>query len=279
MRLAIGEGEDDMQAADGATDTYRVYGYRWVVLAVFMLANLAIQMLWISYAPITSQAARYYGVSSLAIGILAMTFMIAFIPLVAAGRLGDRHAWLPSRRGFRRRADGRLRRRAWPGRDELHAGAAQHDRPCRRPAVPAGRMDQGPGQLVRPGRARHGRRSGHARQHARHRGGHGAHADPGQRHVDRHASSSSTVCSRPSRRSRSSCWRASGRRRRPARPGMDERALMLDGLKHALTVKPFLVMLGVAFIVMSAFNGVTTWVEEIIKPRGFTRPRRASWGA
>jgi len=51
---------------------------------------------------------------------------------------------------------------------------------------------------------------------------------------------------------------------------MDERALMLDGLKHALTVKPFLVMLGVAFIVMSAFNGVTTWVEEIIKPRGFT---------
>ena len=29
-----------------------------------MLANLAIQMLWISYAPITSQAAKYYGVSS-----------------------------------------------------------------------------------------------------------------------------------------------------------------------------------------------------------------------
>ena len=50
---------------------------------------------------------------------------------------------------------------------------------------------------------------------------------------------------------------------------MDERALMLDGLKHALTVKPFLVMLGVAFIVMSAFNGVTTWAEQIIKPRGF----------
>jgi MFS family permease len=56
----------------------------------------------------------------------------------------------------------------------------------------------------------------------------------------------------------------------PCPPGMDERALMLDGLKHALTVKPFLVMLGVAFIVMSAFNGVTTWVEEIIKPRGFS---------
>ena len=35
---------------------YRVYGYRWVVLAVFMLANVTIQMLWISYAPVTSLA-------------------------------------------------------------------------------------------------------------------------------------------------------------------------------------------------------------------------------
>ena len=41
MRRATGEGEDDMQA-DRATATYRVYGYRWVVLAVFMLVNLAI---------------------------------------------------------------------------------------------------------------------------------------------------------------------------------------------------------------------------------------------
>ena len=32
---------------------YRVYGYRWVVLAVFMFINLTIQVLWISYAPIT----------------------------------------------------------------------------------------------------------------------------------------------------------------------------------------------------------------------------------
>jgi MFS family permease len=94
MRRATGEGEDDMQA-DRVTDTYRVYGYRWVVLAVFMLVNLAIQMLWISYAPITSQAAKYYGVSSLAIGVLAMTFMIAFIPLSLPA------AWVIDTRGFR----------------------------------------------------------------------------------------------------------------------------------------------------------------------------------
>ena len=64
-----------------AEKTYRLYGYRWVVLAVFMFINLTIQMLWIGYAPITGPAAHFYGVSDLKIGLLAMTFMIAFIPL------------------------------------------------------------------------------------------------------------------------------------------------------------------------------------------------------
>jgi hypothetical protein len=60
---------------------YRLYGYRWVVLAVFMFINLTIQMLWIGYAPITGPAAAFYSVTDLQIGFLAMTFMIAFIPL------------------------------------------------------------------------------------------------------------------------------------------------------------------------------------------------------
>jgi len=63
-----------------ATD-YKLYGYRWVVLAVFMFINLTIQILWITYAPVTGPAAAFYGVSDLQIGLLAMTFMIAFIPL------------------------------------------------------------------------------------------------------------------------------------------------------------------------------------------------------
>ena len=60
---------------------YRVYKYRWVVLAVFMFINLTIQMLWIAYAPISGPAAKFYGVSDLQIGFLAMSFMVAFIPL------------------------------------------------------------------------------------------------------------------------------------------------------------------------------------------------------
>jgi MFS family permease len=55
--------------------------YRFVVLAVFMGVNLTIQILWASYATITGLAARFHGVSDLAIGLLGMVFMIAFVPL------------------------------------------------------------------------------------------------------------------------------------------------------------------------------------------------------
>src|SRR5512133_3368672 len=74
---------------------YSVYGYRWVVLAVFMFINLTIQILWISYAPITGPAAHFYGVGDLQIGRLAMAFMIAFIPLSIPV------AWVIDTYGFR----------------------------------------------------------------------------------------------------------------------------------------------------------------------------------
>jgi cyanate permease len=45
---------------------------------------------------------------------------------------------------------------------------------------------------------------------------------------------------------------------------------MLDGLKHALTVKDFWLFLAVSFIGVGIFNGLNTWVETIIRPRGFT---------
>jgi len=64
-----------------AEKTYRLYPYRWVVLGVFMFINLTIQILWISYAPITGLAADFYGVTDFKVGLLAMTFMIVFIPL------------------------------------------------------------------------------------------------------------------------------------------------------------------------------------------------------
>jgi len=57
----------------------KVYGYRWVVLAVFMLVNGIIQMHWINFAPITTEAVKFYHVTPLQIGLFSMSFMIVFI--------------------------------------------------------------------------------------------------------------------------------------------------------------------------------------------------------
>jgi len=48
-----------------------------------------------------------------------------------------------------------------------------------------------------------------------------------------------------------------------------ERALMLAGLKRALSLKSFRRYLLMAFIGLGIFNGVTTWIEGIVRPRGF----------
>ena len=58
---------------------FKIYGYRWVMLIVYMFIVAMNQLLWITFAPITSQAALYYGVSELWIGILSMSFMVVFI--------------------------------------------------------------------------------------------------------------------------------------------------------------------------------------------------------
>lgn len=63
-----------MQKAD-----FKIYGYRWVMLSVYMLVVAINQLMWITFAPITVEAAHYYGVSDLKIGILSMCFMIVYI--------------------------------------------------------------------------------------------------------------------------------------------------------------------------------------------------------
>jgi len=65
----------------------------------------------------------------------------------------------------------------------------------------------------------------------------------------------------------------------PCPPGMEVRALMLDGLKHALKVRDFWLYLLVSFIGMGVFNGINTWVENIIRPRGFTPTDAGALGA
>ena len=58
---------------------FKVYGYRWVVLLAFMFVVAVNQLLWITFAPITSDAAKYYRVSDLSIGLLSLSFMVVYI--------------------------------------------------------------------------------------------------------------------------------------------------------------------------------------------------------
>ena len=58
---------------------YKVYGYRWIMLSVYMFIVAINQLLWITFAPITNAATQYYGVSDLWIGILSMSFMVVYI--------------------------------------------------------------------------------------------------------------------------------------------------------------------------------------------------------
>lgn len=59
--------------------SFRVYPYRWAVLLAFMSIIVVNQLLWITFAPITSNAVEYYGVSELSIGLLSLIFMIVYI--------------------------------------------------------------------------------------------------------------------------------------------------------------------------------------------------------
>jgi len=60
---------------------FKIYPYRWVVLAVFMLINIMVQVLWIGYAPIASVAAGSYGVKREDIDLLANLFFLIYLPL------------------------------------------------------------------------------------------------------------------------------------------------------------------------------------------------------
>ena len=58
---------------------FKVYKYRWIMLSVYMFIVIVNQLLWITFAPITTDATQYYHVSDIQIGMLSMCFMIVFI--------------------------------------------------------------------------------------------------------------------------------------------------------------------------------------------------------
>lgn len=58
---------------------FKVYGYRWVVLLAFMAMIAVNQLLWITFAAVTTDAMQFYNVSDLSIGLLSLSFMVVYI--------------------------------------------------------------------------------------------------------------------------------------------------------------------------------------------------------
>jgi MFS family permease len=260
------------------SDQYKLYPYRWVVLAVFMLTNLAIQVLWISYAPITGPAAAYYGVSDLQIGFLAMSFMIAFIPLALPV------SWVIDTYGFRLAVSigagmmglfGVLRGLAgenfslvlW---STIGIAAAQPFLLNAWTKVPA-RWFSIQERATAVGLVTLANLVGTALGMVLTPMLYESLSIPTIQLIYGGAAAFSALL-----------FIVLARETPPTPPcpaGMETRALMLDGFKHALTVRSFWLLLLIMFIGMGIFNGITTWVENIIRPRGFTPADAGTLGA
>jgi MFS family permease len=260
------------------TQEYRLYKYRWVILAVFMFINLTIQILWIAYSPITVTAAAYYGVSDLKIGLLAMVFMIAFIPLslpvswaidtygyrktvslgailmgvfgIVRGVVGTNYTWvLISTIGIAVAQPFLLN--AW-----TTVPAKWFNLELRATAVGlitlSNLIGTALGMVLTPILTE-------------------TMSIPQVQLIYGVIAAFSALL-----------FIIFARETPPTPPcpaGMEVRAFMIDGLKNAVKNKMFWYYLVVSFIGMGLFNGLTTWVEAIIRPRHFTTTDAGVLGA
>ena len=256
----------------------RVYPYRWVVLAAFMAVNLTIQLLWISYAPVTTTASRYFGVGAVAVGALAMVFMVVYIPLSLPA------SYLIDRRGLRLAS----------GFGAVLAGVAGVARGLagdRYGAVLAATVGAAVAQpfLLNAWTTVSVRwfpRSQRATAVGLVTLANLAGAGMGMALTPALAGSLSLAAIQlvygAAALVAGLAFVLVVRDRPPTPPdaaAAEDRALVLDGLRHAVHVRPFLVFLAMAFVGMGVFNGVSTWVEEIVRPRGFTSGDAGTMGA
>jgi FLVCR family MFS transporter 7 len=68
-----------------ARQNYKVYAYRWVVLAMYVMIGTVIQIMWATFFSITLEAGAYYGfeesASEAAISLFSIVFMVGMIIL------------------------------------------------------------------------------------------------------------------------------------------------------------------------------------------------------
>jgi MFS family permease len=259
-------------------DQYKLFSYRWVVLAVFMFINLTIQILWISYAPITGPAAQFYHVTDLRIGLLSMVFMLAFLPLSlpvswALDTYGFR--WTVSIGAILMGIFGILRGLAGANYtlvliSTIGVAAAQPFLLNAWTKVPAQWFGTGE-RATAVGLVTLSNLVGTALGMVLTPSLTATMSIPTVQLIYGGVAAFSSLLFVLLAREKPFTP--------PCPPGQEVRALMLAGLKHALTVKTFWMWLFITFVGLGVFNGVTTWVEAIVRPRGFTPSDAGTLGA
>ena len=248
---------------------FKIYSSRWIMLIVYMLLVAVNQLLWITFAPITGDATIYYGVSDLLIGILSMSFMIVFIIVSIPA------SWIIDKYGIR---IGVGIGAAFTGIFGLLRGFAGTDYnllllaqigiaigqpfilnaitklaarwfPIEERATAAGlgtlAMYIGilAGMTVTP--------------YLTLGSGIG-----GMLYIYGLISMFTAVIF--------IVLIKEGPPTAPCRPDQEERSLVFDGFKHTLRTKDFNWLMIIFFIGLGVFNSVTTWIEDILRPRGFS---------
>lgn len=72
-----------------------ISNYRWVILAAIFPMIISTEMMWLTLAPVSSMARDFYGVSSLSVDMLSMSYMIMFILFSVPA------SWVVDRFGYR----------------------------------------------------------------------------------------------------------------------------------------------------------------------------------
>ena len=248
---------------------FKIYGYRWVVLLAFMFVIAINQLLWITFAPITGSAATYYGVSDLSIGLLSMIFMIVYIVISIPA------SWVIDKYGIRVAVGiGAL----MTGIFGLLRGLMAHDYTF----VLIAQIGIAIGQpFILNALTTVAARWFPIQERA---------TATGLGSLAMYIGIAGALVLTPYLTIQS---QISGMlliygivsmiavvvffvfvKERPPTPpclpGQEERSLVYDGLKESLRMKDFVLLMVIFFVGLGVFNAVTTWIEDIVRPRGFS---------
>ncbi|MEE4115872.1 MAG: MFS transporter [Marinilabiliaceae bacterium] len=248
---------------------FRVYPYRWIMLLVFMLVVAVNQLLWITFAPVTNEATLHYGVSDIKIGMLSMCFMIVYL-LVSVPA-----SWLIDTYGIKIGVGTGV---VLTGIFGLVRGLV----PAEYNLVLLSQIGIATGQpFILNSITKVAGRWFPVRERA---------TAAGMGTLAMYIGIMSGMILTPYLVNKTGIDRAlliygivaTGAaliflllaRERPAtapcRPDQEERALAVEGLKLILQNKGFLLLMFIFFIGLGVFNAVTTWIENILSPKGFT---------